>query len=670
MTDPLGRTRRVFTPLVSYMVDNPEALMLAGVIHKTSPVTMATYEELGDPDPHPRRSGNVTVAAVQRIAQEADPWDDIRVFNRLCKAERYNGVNMLFFRDWAHSDPTWFLTPDRLHAVLKKFWDHDIKWCIRALGESEIDFRFSVLHKRVGFRHFRAGISGLTMTSGREHRDMQRSIVVVIGGGANKSFTRCIRALVDFSYISQHSALSDRDITTLRELIAEFHEHKHVILESGCRKRHWKVPKIELLHNIPASAHEMGAPRQWSTDRTEHAHIEVVKNPFRASNKKDFNPQICRHMDRAEKRRNFDLCTALARSQIAAEEQTLGELRDNPNLVLGDFSTWIRKAATVEPLIAADRDATDYFAVACRVQLLRERNELPAKTLNLKRTFATSSTAFHLTMKIDAKMTIEEAAERHSIPDLRIALERYFEGVHATGGFNSQTFYRYPEPSSPNEPCIGMKHHQYGSSCTGRLPFSSLRIWHQVRIQTRGTNSGKPVLSNMVKATPPSDAFPFGRYDFCVFKNDPDMTLREGKIEGGLASELQVVKRRLRHLLISRHVGVCAAEVRLVFQPITPPRTEPAPFLVYAHRFDKTADQGWYEACRLPRLQRAQRIHQGSRVHNGSIISLFRILTAVDIQPWFGREADERLTSANSNEISKQFVLNIYSDRHIHYLFT
>src|ERR1700742_4706446 len=39
MTDPLGRTRRVYTPLASYLVNYPKASMLAGVMGWTSPIT-------------------------------------------------------------------------------------------------------------------------------------------------------------------------------------------------------------------------------------------------------------------------------------------------------------------------------------------------------------------------------------------------------------------------------------------------------------------------------------------------------------------------------------------------------------------------------------------------------------------------------------------------------
>ena len=49
MADPLGYQRLCYTPLVSYIADMPEAMLLAGVgASKTSHLTMVTYKQFGD----------------------------------------------------------------------------------------------------------------------------------------------------------------------------------------------------------------------------------------------------------------------------------------------------------------------------------------------------------------------------------------------------------------------------------------------------------------------------------------------------------------------------------------------------------------------------------------------------------------------------------------------
>ena len=48
MSDPLSWCRYCFTPLVGAIVDTPEALLYTGVDRKTSPTTMAMYQQFGD----------------------------------------------------------------------------------------------------------------------------------------------------------------------------------------------------------------------------------------------------------------------------------------------------------------------------------------------------------------------------------------------------------------------------------------------------------------------------------------------------------------------------------------------------------------------------------------------------------------------------------------------
>ncbi|KAG1785392.1 uncharacterized protein HD556DRAFT_1202432, partial [Suillus plorans] len=47
MSDPVGNVWHCFTPLAVYIIDTPEAAMLACVCGKTSPFTMASYLQFG-----------------------------------------------------------------------------------------------------------------------------------------------------------------------------------------------------------------------------------------------------------------------------------------------------------------------------------------------------------------------------------------------------------------------------------------------------------------------------------------------------------------------------------------------------------------------------------------------------------------------------------------------
>jgi hypothetical protein len=84
MVDPSGINRRVYTLLGAYMVDLPEALMIAGVQGKTSPTSTASYKELGNRNPMPRRFGSDTVRTLARISLQAHPWTNMLCFGKLC----------------------------------------------------------------------------------------------------------------------------------------------------------------------------------------------------------------------------------------------------------------------------------------------------------------------------------------------------------------------------------------------------------------------------------------------------------------------------------------------------------------------------------------------------------------------------------------------------------
>ena len=200
MSDPLGWCQYCFTPLVGAIIDTPEALLYAGVGGKTSLVTMVNYKQFGDPFQHEPRIASTTLAQLMEIKSTIDPWD---LASYLPKAKWFhlNGVHCPFWRDWPLAEPSHFLTPEPLHHWHKMLWDHDAKWCIQAVGATEIDFRFSVLQPRVGFHHFTEGISSLKQVTGHKHRDVQHYIIGVIAGAIPKNFLIAIRASMDFWYL-------------------------------------------------------------------------------------------------------------------------------------------------------------------------------------------------------------------------------------------------------------------------------------------------------------------------------------------------------------------------------------------------------------------------------------------------------------------------------------
>ena len=516
MSDPLGSLRYCFTPLVSCIVDTPESAVYACVAGKTSSVTMANYKQFGDSFQHEPRTASTTLAQLQAIESETDPWD-LPAYVREAKKHRLNGVHRPFWRDWPLAEPSLFLTPESLHHWHKMFWDHDAKWCIRAVGNEEIDFRFSVLQPHIGLRHFKEGISALKQVTGREHRDIQRYIIGVIAGAVPKEFLTAICALMDFRYECQAREIDEDGCNRILAALHEFHTHKEAVLAAGVRVgkgkkaiNNWHIPKLEFLQSVVPNIRANGAPIQWSADATEHAHITEIKNPARSGNNQEYESQICRNLDRTDKCRRFDLATSVHDAQVDFRSYT--EARDAVNdyevidsdddgdtdrQYITSTSSLLSHIQPITNLSGPLRVASNYF---------REAEHLPLNAPHPHRTFISGHTAFHLARDPSFKqMTIDTVAQEFGLPDLRPSLADYLQRV----------------VENPAIHLIGGRQRAQ-SGCF--LPFEMLQVWSTVRIQSKAYHNRIEVLPpQTISAAPRSEEWPLGRYDGVLVNTDPDM---------------------------------------------------------------------------------------------------------------------------------------------------
>ncbi|KAG2336694.1 hypothetical protein BDR05DRAFT_953157 [Suillus weaverae] len=202
MVDPLARMCYCFTPLISHIADLPEQLMIACVTKNSSPITTATHKEFGDEMPHPPQNGVDTYTLIQQLCDRIDPWDLI-VFLREAKKLHLSGVHLPYWRNWRHSNPARFLMPEILHMLHKFFFDHVLKWIKQTMGH-ELDVQFKSHHKCTGVHHFSGGVSHVNQMTGREHRDIQRTIVPTLWGMASPDFIRAWTADVSERLLITH----------------------------------------------------------------------------------------------------------------------------------------------------------------------------------------------------------------------------------------------------------------------------------------------------------------------------------------------------------------------------------------------------------------------------------------------------------------------------------
>jgi hypothetical protein len=659
MCDPVGNRRFCFTPLVSYIADTPEAAALAGVGGKTSHLTMAFHSKFGDSFRHEARTVSTTLAQLNAIASHTHPWD-LEEYVKQAKLLHLNGVHLPFWRDWTLpsgiiAEPTLFLTPEPLHHWHKEFWDHDVKWVIRALGGDEINFRFSSLPIRVGFRHFKAGISGLKQVTGRDQRDIQRYLIGVMAVASPKELVLCVRGLMDLRYLAQSHTLDDHDLAQLTASLKQFHDYKQIILDlqlrGGAKKKpinHFYIPKLELLHSIVPSIAWAGATIQWSADPTERAHITLIKNPAENTNNGQHGPQICRHLDRDEKRRQFDLAVSILEAGVDVNRVLGADCDSDDDSDDRDGREWMGELDTTESMDGPSRRIPDFFEAAS--ELLGK----PSNTLVLPlRVFSTPTTAFRVNHRPDInKITVDALAERFDIPDLRAALADFL--AHYLGNQDMRRIggRRIAQRTAP-------------------LPFEEVQVWFSVKVQTYSCDGPGIVPPQKLMASPPSNGWPQGRCDTAMYCQDvnncPDSP--PAGLEGTLIISLQLCSNAL--------LGFTIAQLRLILHPIWRLSSRKPLFLSYCQRFDIVPQAPSIHA-NGPRLcmpdpvtgmfvlKRALRSNE-SRV--GDIIPLSYLRMPVYLTPKFGQKADTRLTAYNSLEYSKEFFLNRYYDKDIfHFL--
>lgn len=516
MSDPVGNVRHCYTPLAAYIVDTPEACMLACVRGKTSPFTMASYLEFGDNFRHPERTRHITLNQLAKI--QVDP-NDLEGYFDACAIYRLNGVHAPFWQDWPFACPSVFLTPEALHHWHKQFFDHDLQWCIEVVGAQELDFWFSILQPTTGYRHYSGGITKLKQVTGRVHRDLQRYIVGLLVGAAPRRFVIAIRALMDVRYLAQSPSPDDNLLASIDQSLSTFHQHKDVIMTLGARTGakktidNWYIPKLELMQSITASTRKVGALIQWSADATEHAHVSEIKEPARQTNNNDYDPQICRHLDRQDKLRRFAIAMTLKSGVLDPdpEELPMDEGDDEDIAELEEVST-DQRTALLEGLNRT-RVNTNYFIKA------KEAATVPrGPSAHPPRTFTTGNTAIHLNYSpTRTGMKIDNVADEFNIPDLRDAISNFLrldarnrDVIHGVGISRRSLIDR---PST--------------------LPFDRVQVWHTVRLQEVSFHDPCVILpAQTLHASPPCPGWPKGQRDAVLINVDREYEWPQSGLRG------------------------------------------------------------------------------------------------------------------------------------------
>lgn len=478
MVDPSAHWHHCFTPLISHITDLPEQLMISCVTKNSSPITTANQAEFGDTVPHPPRNGADTYELIRGLCARVDPWD-LYQFNKEAKKLHLSGVHLPFWRNWRFANPATFLTPEILHTLHKFFFDHVLKWIKEVMGH-ELDVRFRSQHKRIGVRHFGSGVSHVKQMTGREHRDIQRTIVPTMWGAAPPDFIRAVCTMIDFIYLAQNPVHTLTSIRNMTYALNEFHCYKHAIIAAEAQqgksgvKDDFFIPKLELMQSFARVIQHVGSLVQYSADVSERLLITHCKHPFeKTSCQKDFVKQIARILDREEAIRLFEVYTLLSSSSTAA-------LRQSGDPLINAIVTEDGEVAATET-----DPALSWISRINPEAQKRLHGPQPVHNHFLKGIVSDDA-------RVAFNVTLNPSRKRLAASDL-------------------QSLYHIPDFLPVFYDFITMSGHADLNAQLNQLLFN---VWYKFRIQLHSAFNERSIMpSQVVQADPPSEAFPSGHCD-------------------------------------------------------------------------------------------------------------------------------------------------------------
>ncbi|GJF00963.1 hypothetical protein PsYK624_172670 [Phanerochaete sordida] len=306
-----GVTRRVHPLYAAYVGDYPEQVLVTCTKSGECPVCTQPRDSLGElGEKHPTRALQPVLDVLSRV-------DDLSRadYGRACKAVGIKPVYKPFWENLPYSDIFLSITPDILHQLLQGVIKHLVSWIKDAYSEDEIDARCRRFPPNHNVRLFFKGITKLSRLTGGEHADICRILLALVidlrlkdrdaPRGSQERLVRAVRAMLDFVYLAQYPVHSAQSLDALDDALARFHENKDVFIDLGIRSD-FDFPKLHFCRHYREFIENLGTADNYNTEYTERLHIDMAKEAYRASNKKDEYDQMTLWLERKEKVLRYD----------------------------------------------------------------------------------------------------------------------------------------------------------------------------------------------------------------------------------------------------------------------------------------------------------------------------------------------------------------------------
>jgi hypothetical protein len=116
---------------------------------------------------------------------------------------------------------------------------------------------------------------------------------------------KAARALLDFLFLAQFQCHTSETLSRLEECLAAFHNNKAIFVDLGVRQN-FNIPKLHGLLHYNSLICLFGTTDNYNTEQSECLHIDLTKNAYRATNRKDEYAQMTTWLERREKVQRHD----------------------------------------------------------------------------------------------------------------------------------------------------------------------------------------------------------------------------------------------------------------------------------------------------------------------------------------------------------------------------
>ncbi|KAF8200882.1 hypothetical protein BJ912DRAFT_1054346 [Pholiota molesta] len=150
------------------------------------------------------------------------------------------------------------------------------------------------------------GITNLSCITGSQHDQICHFLLSLIlnirlpDGTSSARLVHAVRALLDFLNLARYPVHTSETLDNLDSALRDFHDNKLIFVDLGIRQN-FNIPKLHYMGHYRYFFERFGSGDNFNTEYTEWLHIDMAKQAYRASNRKDEYPQMTAWLDRREK---------------------------------------------------------------------------------------------------------------------------------------------------------------------------------------------------------------------------------------------------------------------------------------------------------------------------------------------------------------------------------